>query len=76
MLNLEMSRDNPNYTFFLSTSQPWLLKPEEVALFDEKMFIGLPTWSSIAKYVKDNIKDLEHTLTQRNILDLAKKLEG
>lgn len=75
-LNYEMSKDNPNYTFFLATSQPWLLNSTIVDSFEEKMFIGLPTWQSIAKYLKDNIKDVNHNLTPVNVLDIAKKLEG
>jgi transitional endoplasmic reticulum ATPase len=76
LLKFEMSRDDPNYCFFMATSQPWLLSEEVLSLFDEKMFIGLPTWQSIAKYIKDNITDMEHSLTPINILDLGKQLEG
>ena len=76
MLLLEMYKENDKLTFFVVSSKPWVFSEDEVALFDEKMFVGLPAWTSIAKYVKNQVKSEEHNLPDTVFLDISKKLEG
>lgn len=76
LLKVQILSEKSEYVIFVATSQPWLLEPDLLDCVSEKMFIGLPTWQSIAKYLKDMLAETDHTLTPVNILELGKTLEG